>query len=86
MSQAILTQILEQLPSLELSELQQLQQVVEDYLTNQETAKRVTFHQALLDSGLVRQIKQPPYQYSTAHQPLQIQGEPISRTMIEERR
>ena len=38
MTQAILNQILDQLQSLELAELQQLNQAVQDYLANQEEA------------------------------------------------
>ncbi len=62
MAQAILNQILDQLQFLELAELQQLNQAVQDYLANQEeVAKRATFHQALVASGLVRQIKKSSY-------------------------
>lgn len=60
MPQAILDEILNQLKSLELTELQQLNQAVQDYLVKkEEAAKRIAFHQALASSGLVRQIKKP---------------------------
>ena len=58
MPQVILNQILKQLQSLELSELQQLNQAVQAQLTHQEQAAQQTaFHQALINSGLVQNIK-----------------------------
>lgn len=91
MPQAILNQILDQLQSLELAELQQLHQAVQDYLANQEeAAKRAAFHQALVASGLVRQIKTtqrvPRYKRLIKQQLVQFKGQPISETIIEERR
>lgn len=85
MSQTILSQMLERLQLLEPVELQQLDRAVKERLTNQEqTAKQVSFHQALVDSGLVRQIKKVSYQ-SRKRQLIEIQGKPISETIIEER-
>lgn len=87
MPQAILNQILNQLQALEPSELQQLSQVLQEYLKDREaSAKRVAFHQALVGSGLVRQIKNPTFERRTHQHLIQVQGEPISQTIIEERR
>ncbi len=86
MPHAILKQILEQLQSLEPEELQQLNQAIQDHLANQEeTAKRVAFHQALVTAGLVKQIKKPSYKRPLEKQLIQVEGEPISRTIVEER-
>lgn len=87
MPQAILNQILSQLQALEPSELQQLSQAIQQYLENDKASvKRAAFHQALVGSGLVRQIKNPNFE-SRAHQRLiQIQGEPVSQTIVGERR
>jgi len=87
MPQALLNQILNQLQSLEPSELHQLSQVIQGYLKdNEASAKRAAFHQALVGSGLVRQIKNPKFEERT-HQPLiLVKGEPISQTIIGERR
>jgi hypothetical protein len=87
MPQALLNQILDQLQALEPSELQQLSQVIQTYLKdNQASAKRAAFHQALVGSGLVRRIKNPNFEGRT-HQPLILaQGEPISQTILGERR
>lgn len=87
MSQVLLNQILNQLPSLELSELQQLSQVVQNCLKDSEMlAKRAAFHQALIESGLVRQIKKPNFEGRTHQHFIQVQGEPISQTIVGERR
>ena len=87
MTQVILNQILDQLQSLELAELQQLNQAVQDYLINQEeAAKRAAFHQALVASGLVRQIKKSSYKRLIKQQLVQLEGQPISETIVEERR
>ncbi len=87
MSQALLNQILNQLQSLEPSELQQLSQVIRRYLKDDEVpAKRAAFHQALVGSGLVRQIKNPNFEGRTHQRLIQVQGEPISQTIVGERR
>jgi hypothetical protein len=87
MAQAILDQILAQLEMLDLEELQQLNQAIQRYLSDQEeTAKRATFHKALLGSGLVKQLKQPSYSRQTERRLIQVQGKPVSATIIEERR
>jgi hypothetical protein len=79
MSQVVLNQILDQLQSLESSELKQLNRAIQNYLANQEkTTKQAAFHQVLIASGLVRQIKQATYEHRTSQQLIQIQGEPIS--------
>ena len=88
MTQAILTQILEQLEMLEQEELQQLNQALQKYLTNpdQEAVKQATFHQALLTSGLVQQLKRPSQEQIPERQLFKVQGKPVSETIISERR
>jgi len=87
MPQAIFNQILNQLQALEPTELQQLSQVIQKYLKDSEaTAKRAAFHQALLEAGLVRQIKNPNFEGRTYQDLIQVQGEPVSQTIIGERR
>jgi len=85
MSQAILQQILNQLESLEPEELQQLNQIIQEYFLNKEQAKRTEFHKALLNSGLVKQIKQASSIGKTERPLIQVQGKPVSETIIEER-
>jgi cytidylate kinase len=87
MSQTTLNQIVEQLQTLNAAELQQLNQAVQAHLENQnQAAKQASFHQALMTSGLVRQISKVSNQPSTRHQLVQVQGEPVSQTIVEERR
>lgn len=87
MPQAILDQILDQLKTLEPSELQQLSQALQRYLADGETSiKRGSFHQALVASGLVRQIKTPTFELKARQSLIQSQGESVSQTIIEERR
>lgn len=87
MVKAILNQILDQLETLELEELQQLNQAIQRYLADkEEAAKRATFHKALLTSGLVKQLKQPSDSRQTERLLIQVQGKPVSETIIEERR
>lgn len=87
MPQAILNQILNQLQALEPSELQQLSQVIQEYLkANEASTKRAAFHQALVESGLVRQIKNPTFEGRTRQHLIQVHGEPISQTIVGDRR
>ncbi|MBD2533366.1 hypothetical protein H6G97_28915 [Nostoc flagelliforme FACHB-838] len=82
-----LNQILKQLETLELKELQQLNQTIQKYLAdNEETLKQAAFHQALIDSGLVKQIKHPTYEPLTERRLIHAEGKPISESIIEERR
>ncbi|MGJ5633405.1 hypothetical protein [Nostoc sp. CALU 1950] len=86
MPKAILNQILNQLEILDPKELQQLNQAIQRYLVEQEqVAQKTTFHEALLISGLVKQIKQPGYNQQTEQRLIQVQGKPVSETIIEER-
>jgi hypothetical protein len=86
MSQAILSQMLDKLQFLEPVELQQLKHAVQDCLINKkETAKPVALHQALIDSGLVRHTKKTSPQ-AVVRRLIQVQGAPISETIVEERR
>jgi succinylglutamate desuccinylase len=87
MAQATLNQILNQLKTLELEELQQLNQTIQQYLIDKEEAdKQAAFHQSLIDYGLVKQIKRPSYEPITERRLIQVEGKPVSETIIEERR
>jgi hypothetical protein len=87
MTQAQLNQILEQLETLAPYELCQLYQVIQTYIANREQAvHQAKFHQALLTSGLIQQLKQPSSSPVTQRRLVQVDGKPISETIIEERR
>ena len=67
--------------------LQPLNQATQKRLADkEETTKRAKFHKALLASGLVKQLKQPSYSLQTEPRLIQVQGKPVSETIIEERR
>jgi hypothetical protein len=86
MPQETLNQILEQLQTLEPSELQQLSQAVQSCLAGrQPKTERVAFHQALIATGLVRQIKNPSFEQRTYQQLIESQDKPVSQTIIEKR-
>jgi hypothetical protein len=87
MALAVLNQILDQLQSLNPEELQQLNQAVQGCLSSESNIiKKHEFHQMLIDSGLVQQIKQPSKNQPTERQLIQIKGQSISETILEERR
>jgi hypothetical protein len=86
MPQVTLNQILDQLQTLEPSELQQLGQAVQNCLAaRQPKPERVAFNQSLIASGLVRQIKNPSFEQRTYQQLIESQDMPVSQTIIEER-
>lgn len=86
MSQAILSQMLDKLQFLEPVELQQLNRAIQDRLVNKkEATKSIDFHQALIDSGLVRHTQKTTPQ-AVMRRLIQVQGAPISQTIAEERR
>ena len=87
MAQTTLNQILDQLEALDLEELRQLNQTIQKYLANKETTdKQAAFHQGLIDSGLVKQIKYTNYEPIAERRLIQVEGKPVSETIIEERR
>jgi hypothetical protein len=82
----VLDQILEQIATLGPEQLHQVQEAVQDRLaSSEEERKRARFHRALLASGLVREIKPGPTG-AVPEQPVPVTGEPLSETIIRERR
>ncbi len=53
---------------------------------SEESLKKAALHQALINSGLVKQIKHPAYEAIAEIQLIQVEGKPVSETIIEERR
>jgi hypothetical protein len=86
MTQATFNQILNQLETLNMDELQQLQQSIQFRLIHQKKSQRSVFHEVLLASGLVQQIKCQSSEQPTERKLVQIQGQAISETILEERR
>lgn len=87
MARADLLRTLKIIKGLRKDELRQVQQAVEAQLDETgEAAAREAFHQALLDAGLVKQIKTPPMRDERERPLVTIRGKPLSETIIEERR
>ncbi len=65
---------------------QYLLELPQSQMQQDEERKREAFHQALLASGLVKQIKKPLSYQLSARRLVQVQGKSVSETIIEERR
>jgi hypothetical protein len=87
MTEVILQQVLGQIRVLDQYELQQVERAVQERLVPQQhVQKRRAFFRALRTSGLVRQIKTRPSSEIVPRRLVQVQGPPVSQTIIEERR
>ncbi|MEE3719523.1 hypothetical protein V2H45_22520 [Tumidithrix elongata RA019] len=87
MTQATLINLISQLETLELEELQKLSQAIKVRLNAiDESDKLAGFYSSLLTSGLVSHIKQTYSQQQSRLSLISVQGNPISQTIIEERR
>jgi hypothetical protein len=80
-----LKEILNELEYLKPEELHELQEAIQERIEVKATQKS-TFHQALLKSGLVKEIKQPFNSQNNQGKLIEVQGKPVSETIIEERR
>jgi hypothetical protein len=61
--------------------------MIQKYLADkEESVKQEAFHQALIDSGLLKQIKRLNYELISERQLIYVEGNPVSKTIIEERR
>lgn len=87
MAQATLDQVIHQLDILQAEELDQLEQAIQERrAATEEAKKKEVFHQALLAAGLITHIL-PPRDPSKAERPVfEVLGEPLSETIIRERR
>lgn len=82
-----LARIVEQLPTLKIEELRELNQMVQARLTPKvESLKREEFQRALFDAGLISKMRIPNQIAETRIEPIEVLGKPVSETIIEERR
>jgi hypothetical protein len=87
MAQTTVHEMLDQLQTLEPDELRYLERAVRSRLGPQaEFPKRETFHQALFASGLVKQIRPARHDRDAQRRLVEVQGRPVSETIIAERR
>ena len=87
MAQATLMRILEDIRMLELHELRAVERAVQERLeTAGYTPEEWKAMQALVDTGLMQEIKPRCIERGIEFTPVPIQGKPLSETIIEERR
>ena len=92
MAQAILDQVMNQLDALKPEELQQLEDALRERLRptseteKAEAEKKDALQQSLLAAGLISRIK-PPRPAENVERPIfNVEGEPLSETIMRERR
>lgn len=87
MAQATLDQLISQLDSLQTEELQRLERAIQERRTDKGEAKeKEMLHQTLLASGLVKRIARRVEPDTSERHLIEVQGEPVSETIIRERR
>ena len=87
MAQTTLTRVLEDIKTLEPGELRQVRHVLESQLAPiKADAAEEGFLQAMLDAGLISEIKRPDRSQKRERRLAPIQGKPLSETIAEERR
>ena len=87
MAQATLERALEDIRSLEMNELASVELALRERLYNEGyTLEEWKAIQALVDAGLMKEIKPRYTGLSVDHKPVTIQDKPLSETIIEERR
>ena len=87
MAQSSLAHVIEMIEELGIEELKQAQRAIEERLASDEkAAKMERFHAALIASGMVKEIKRPSARPAWEGPPITIEGEPLSETIIRERR
>lgn len=87
MTQATLVKLISQLEVLEIEELQKLSLAIKVRLSKvDESDKLAGFYSSLLTSGLVTHIKPIYSQQQPRLSLIAIQGDPVSQTIIEDRR
>ena len=87
MAKVTLDRILEAIKTLAHDERRQLREMLNVMMVPaEEEAKRQALRQALRAAGLVTQVRQPRATDTTHRRRIEVQGKPVSETIIEERR
>ncbi len=76
-------EIAEAIKTLSTTDRYHLRQLLKE---QDETDKLEVFHQVLLAKGLVKEVKTPPVPDTIERQLIEVKGEPVSETIIEERK
>jgi hypothetical protein len=87
MAKATLDRIIKEIKTLAPDERRQLREMLDALLVPAEGAdKRKALHQALRTAGLVTQVREPRASDIPHRRRIEVQGKPVSETIIEERR
>jgi len=87
MAKATLDRIVEEIKTLAPDEQWQLREMLDTMLVPAgEEDKRKGLHQALRAAGLITQVRQPRATDTPNRRRIEVQGKPVSETIIEERR
>jgi len=87
MAKATLDQIVKEIKTLAPDERRQLCEMLDAMMVPaEEEDKRKALHQALRAAGLVTQVRQPRATDTPNRRRIEVQGKPVSETIIEERR
>lgn len=87
MAQATLENVLDEIKTLTREELCRVDSAIWEQLVtvDDEAAKRARLNQALLASGLVKKIIDPSQRRNIEYPLIEIEGKPLSETIIEDR-
>ncbi len=87
MAKVTLDQIVQEIKTLAPDERRQLREMLDAMMVPaEEEDKRKALHQALRAAGLVTQLRQPRATDTPNRRRIEVQGKPVSETIIEERR
>lgn len=87
MAAAMVTRALEIIGELNEDELRLVQRAVEERLVpRDEKAAWAAFYQALVETGLVKEVKPRRLRADVERPLVQVKGRPVSETLIEDRR
>ena len=87
MARATLDRIVEEIKTLSPDEWRQLRKMLDAMMVPaEEEDKRKTLHQALRAAALITQVRQPRATDTPHRRRIEVQGKPVSETIIEERR
>jgi hypothetical protein len=87
MAKATLDRIVEELKALAPDERRQLREMLDTMMVpSGEEDKQKALHQALRAAGLVTQVRQPRATDTPHRRRIEVQGKPVSETILEERR
>jgi hypothetical protein len=89
MASANLESLLEEIRALNAEERMQVQKLLDSMAESDELqSRRREMERKLMEAGLIVEVKQPPVDTESyrSYKPAEVTGQPVSETLIEERR